>query len=88
MVEAIPCHESCHSTFGTLFSQDFCENLKLQHPENINVVSRLKKGKPLPPAEPPKSKPINKMLGGDCSHNFNIPCSFSLHKTISDISQN
>ena len=52
-----------------------------------NVVSRLKKVPP-PPRQPPKSKPINKMLGGGCSHNFNIPCSFSLHKTISDISQN
>ena len=27
------------------------------------------------------------MLGGGCSHNFNIPCSVSLHKSISDISQ-
>ena len=50
---------------------------------NGNVVSRLKKV--TPPAEPFKSKPINKMLGGGCSHNFNIPCSFSLHKTILDI---
>ena len=45
----------------------------------------MKGGAPPPPT--PKSKPINKRLGGGCSHNFNIPCSFSFHKTISDISQ-
>ena len=40
-----------------------------------------------PRHQPAQSKPINKMLGGGCSHNFNIPCSFSVHKVISDISQ-